>query len=281
MGDSVAAPVLQANGASMPAFGLGTWRLRDAGASDMVRAALQLGVRHVDTARMYDNERAVGAGVRAAGVPREQIFVTTKLPPGAWDAAAATRSAEDSLRDLGIGYIDLLLIHWPSRDVPLAETLGAMAALRRRGLVRHLGVSNFNVALLEQAVAQCSEPIVNNQVEYHPYLDQSRLLAACRRLGVALTAYSPLVQGKVNGEPAILEVARELGRSAAQVTLRWLVQQHGVAVIPRSSDVDHLRANFAIFDFELSAAQCARLSALAHAGGRRVDPDQWAPDWNA
>jgi diketogulonate reductase-like aldo/keto reductase len=246
----------------------------------MVSEALALGVRHIDTARIYENERAVGEGIRSAGVARNEIFVTTKLPPDLLGADSVARAAEESLSVLDIGHIDLLLIHWPSHDIPLKETLQAFTALKRRGIIRHMGVSNFSVALIEEAVAISPEPIVTNQVEYHPYLDQTKVLEACRRHGMSLTAYSPLARGRVAKDPVIAAIARAHQKTAAQVALRWLVQQPGVIVIPRSSKNARLAENFAIYDFTLSDAEMSRIAALAHPGGRQVNPSGWAPVWD-
>jgi len=276
----IPAPLVACNGAAIPDFGLGTWRLRDAVATEMTAAALRLGVRHVDTARLYENEVAVGQGIRAAGLPREQIFVTSKIPPGSLKSDDVKRAAEASLRDLDIGYLDLLLVHWPNAAIPLKETLEAFAALKRRGLIRHIGVSNFTTRLIDEAVAVCPEPIVTNQVEYHPYLDQAKVLAACRRHGMSLTAYSPLARGRIAEDAAIQAIARAHGRTPAQAALRWLVQQPDVIAIPRSSRPARLAENFGIHDFALGAEEMTRIAALAHPQGRDTSPDGWAPVWD-
>ncbi len=274
------APLITCNGAEIPAFGLGTWQLRDKTARTMVEIALDLGIRHIDTARLYDNERAVGEGIRSASVAREEIFVTTKIPPDLLGADNVARTAEAALADLGIGYIDLLLIHWPSRDIPLRETLRAFSSLKRRGIIRHIGVSNFSVSLLEEAVSVGDDPIVTNQVEYHPYLAQHNLLEACRKHGISLTAYCPLARGRVAGDPFISKIARRHGKTNAQVTLRWLVQQLGVIVIPRTSNKARLIENFSIYDFSLSEAEMSAISSLATTKGRQVNPADWAPAWD-
>lgn len=272
-------PTIAANGAQIPAFGLGTWELRDAVATQMVEAALKMGVRHIDTARRYANETAVGAGIRGSGVPRAEIFVTSKVWWDDLEPARFEAAAEAALADLDIGYLDLLLIHWPNPAVPLADTLKALAAVKRRGLARHVGVANFPIAQLDEAVALSAEPLVANQVEFHPYLDQSRLLAACRRHGLALTAYSPLAIGRIVKDPLIVEIAAARGRTPGQIALRWLVQHDGVAVIPRSSKPDRIRENASIFDFALSEDEMARIRALARPDGRFVSP-AWHPQWD-
>ncbi len=276
----IPAPLVACNGAAIPDFGLGTWRLRDGVASEMTAVALGLGVRHVDTARMYDNEVAVGTGIRAAGIARDQIFVTSKIPPGSLKADDVLREAEASLRDLDIGYLDLLLVHWPNAAVPLKETLGAFATLKRRGLIRHIGVSNFTTKLIDEAVAACPEPIVTNQVEYHPYLSQAKVLAACRRHGMSLTAYSPLARGRIAEDAAIQAIARAHNRTPAQAALRWLVQQPDVIAIPRSSRAERLAENFGIHDFALAPEEMTRIGALAHPKGRDTSPEGWAPAWD-
>lgn len=272
-------PVVECNGARIPAFGIGTWALRGGAAERVVHEAIALGVRHVDTARMYGNEREVGAGIRASGVPRGEVFLTTKLLPGELRAVDARRAADESLATLDIGYIDLLLIHWPNRDVPLRETLDVFVELKRRGSIRHIGVSNFTLAMVEEAVAVCDEPIVTNQVEFHPYLDQTKMLAACRKEGLSLTAYSPLAQGTVVRDPVIAGIAARHGKTAGQVALRWLVQHEGVVVIPRSSKRERLIENASIFDFRLSGDEMQRVSALAKRDGR-LTSGKYAPRWD-
>ncbi len=280
MTKTVDAPLVECNGAHIPSFGLGTWELRDETARAIVQSALALGIRHIDTARLYDNERAVGEGIRSAGVAREHIFVTTKIPPDLLAADSVVRTAEAALSDLDIGYIDLLLIHWPSRNIPLKETLGAFASLKRRGIIRHIGVSNFSVRLLEEAVSVCEEPIVTSQVEYHSYLAQRQVLEACRRQGISLTAYCPLSRGRIVSDLTISKIALDHGKTNAQVTLRWLVQQDGVIAIPRTSNRERLAENFAIYDFALSEAEMSSMSHLASAKARQVNPSDWAPNWD-
>jgi 2,5-diketo-D-gluconate reductase B len=275
----LSSPVVECNGARIPAFGIGTWALRGATAEQVVCEALSLGVRHVDTARMYGNEREVGAGIRESRVPREKLFLTTKLLPGELRAADARRAADDSLKTLDVGYIDLLLIHWPNRDVPLRETLDVFVELKRCGAVRHIGVSNFTLAMVNEAIGVCGEPIVTNQVEFHPYLDQTKMLAACRGRGLSLTAYSPLAQGTVMHDPVVAEIAADRAKTTAQVALRWLVQHDGVVVIPRSSKRERLIENASIFDFSLSDDEMRRVAALAKTDGR-LTSGKYAPRWD-
>jgi diketogulonate reductase-like aldo/keto reductase len=268
-----------ANGAEIPAVGLGTWRLTGESCIRSVHAALEAGCRHIDTAAIYDNEAAVGEAIRSQPVPRADIFVTTKV----WYSDAVDgplqRSAEASLKRLGLDQIDLLLIHWPNLRASIEEQVRALCDARRRGLARHIGVSNFPVRELEAAVAATEAPLVANQVEYHPYLDQAPVLEACRRHGLALIAHVPLAHGNVARDPVLQAIARAKGRSAAQVALRWLIQQPGVAAIPGSSSSQHVRENRAVEDFELTAEEMARIAGLARPDGRLLDPS-WAPQWD-
>jgi 2,5-diketo-D-gluconate reductase B len=269
---------VEVSGARIPAIGLGTWELRGRACARAVEQALRLGYRHVDTAEMYDNEREVGEGLRASGVGRDEVFITTKVWPSHFAPRELERAAKESLARLRLTEVDLLLLHWPSTQVPLAETMPALCRMKSAGLTRHIGVSNFTVTLVEEAVVLASEPLVTNQIEYHPYLDQSKVIAACRRHGLAITAYSPLARGRVSNDRALRRIGQAHGKSATQVALRWLVQQNVVA-IPRSSKVERLADNMAIFDFELAPAELKEISALASPRGRMVD---WSggPEWN-
>ncbi|HEX7969519.1 MAG TPA: aldo/keto reductase, partial [Stellaceae bacterium] len=216
---------LDIKGARVPAIGLGTWQLSGRGCEEAVRQALDLGYRHIDTAQMYGNEAEVGRAIRASGLGRDQIFLTTKLAPGNLAAGAVRRTAEESLRRLGTDHVDLLLIHWPTGEAPLGETLGAMADLRAAGKTRHIGVSNFNVQLLKEAMETYGADLLCNQVEYHPYLSQRAVLAAVRRYGMMLTAYTPLARGRVARDPTLAAIGRKHDKSPAQVALRWLLDQ--------------------------------------------------------
>lgn len=271
---------IEANGAKIPALGLGTWTLTGGRCTDLVKQALDIGYRHIDTARAYDNEEAVGAGMRGSAAARGDVFVTTKIWYTDLAPADAERSAEGSLKRLGLDYVDLLLIHWPNPKIPLADTLGAMNRLRERGLTRHIGVANFPTALLAQAVALSDAPLVCNQVEYHPYLDQSRLLEACRAEGIALVSYCPLYRGgSLLGQPIIAQAAARLGRTPGQIVLRWHMQQPGIAAIPRTSRKSRLPENLAVFDFELSAEEMAEITALTVRNSRICDYG-FSPDWD-
>lgn len=269
---------VKANGAVIPILGLGTWDLRGKTCARIVEQAIRLGYRHIDTAQAYDNEREVGEGVRASGISREQVFVTTKVWWTHFASGELEHSVAESLARLKLGHIDLLLLHWPNASVPIGETMAALCKVKREGLTRHIGVSNFTVKLLDEAVACASEPIVTNQFELHPYLDQSKLIAACRGHGIAITAYSPIARGAVKGDEVLAGIGRAHGKTAAQVCLRYLVQQ-GIVVVPRTSKLERLTENFEIFDFELTDAELAAIRALARPGGRVVTA-AWAPEWD-
>jgi 2,5-diketo-D-gluconate reductase B len=264
-------------GFKIPVVGLGTWALRGRECARLTEQAIRLGYRHVDTAQMYDNEREVGEGVRASGL-RPEVMVTTKVQPSLLAPHDLERSVKESLARLRLDVIDLLLIHWPNPRVPLAETLGAMAKMKREGYTRQIGVSNFTVALLEEATKASSEPLVCNQVECHPFLNQDKVIAACRNHKMAVVAYSPIARGNAAGDKLLEKIGKAHGKSAAQVCLRWLVQQ-GVVVIPRTSRPERLEENFALFDFELSDAEMREIAGLARRGGRIVDWT-WSPKWD-
>src|SRR5471032_3043477 len=269
--------VVGAKGFRIPLVGLGTWALRGRDCARLVEQAIRVGYRHIDTAQMYDNEAEVGEGVRASGL-RVDVIVTTKVQPQRLAPHDLERSVKESLARLRIDVIDLLLIHWPNPKVPLAETLGAMAKMKREGYARQLGVSNFTVALLEEANKVSSEPLVCNQVECHPFLDQDKVIAACRKHGMAMVAYSPIARAQAKGDELLARIGKAHGKSAAQVCLRWLTQQ-GVVVIPRTSKIERLAENLAILDFDLSDAEMKEIAGLARRGGRIVDWT-WSPKWD-
>jgi diketogulonate reductase-like aldo/keto reductase len=269
---------ITANGATIPVLGLGTWQLNGAAGSRITEQALRLGYRHLDCALIYGNEREVGEGLHASGVKRNDIFITTKVPHTELAPPALERAVKQSLANLRVSEVDLLLIHWPNPQIPLAETMGAMCKMKREGYARHIGISNFTVALIEQAVKLSSEPIVTNQIEWHPYLDEHKVQAACRKHGIAVTAYCPIARGRAVGDEVLSRVGKKHGKTAGQVSLRWLIQK-GAIVIPRTSKVERLTENMTIFDFELSAAEMAEVDALAKPAGRVVSVG-WAPKWD-
>jgi diketogulonate reductase-like aldo/keto reductase len=261
---------VEAGGASIPALGLGTWQNKGESCTESVRTALELGYRHVDTAQVYDNERAVGEGIAAADVDREEVFVTTKVWRSNLTGEDVRESVRESVSKLGTDYVDLLLIHWPHPRVPVAETLAAMADLQEAGLVRHLGVSNFTRSQLQEARQAVDTPIVADQVLYHPYKDQSSLREYCADEAIALTAYSPLARGHVLGDERLERIGRRYDKSAAQVALRWLVQQDTVVAIPKASSRDHIADNLAVFDFSLTDAEMRRIHDREPSLGTRI-----------
>lgn len=263
--------------AGIPAIGLGSWRLEGPTCVERVQEALDMGYSHIDTAEMYGNEEQVGEGIRSSPVPREDVFVTTKVSPEHLSPSEVERAAEGSLRRLRSDYLDLLLIHWPSPNVPLEKTLEAMEKLCEQEKARFIGVSNFPTRLWERALAIAPD-IVCNQVEYHLFLGQEPLVQMARERRKALIAYCPLAQGRVLRNPLVQEIARRHERTPAQVALRWLVQQERVAAIPKTARRRHMEENVQIFDFELSEAEMDRLSGLDR-GERLIDP-AWAPDWD-
>ncbi len=273
--------MVNANGANIPALGLGTWTLKGRECTELVTDALGLGYRHVDTAALYENEVEVGQGIAASGVSRGDIFLTTKvwytdIAPGDLE-----RSAHASLRRLGVDYVDLLLIHWPNPAIPLEGSIRALNAVRNSGLTRHIGVSNFTTALLNQAIAASEAPLACNQVEYHPHLDQTKVLTVCRKAGLAVTSYCPLFRGgDLFSTPAILDAVARHGKTPGQVVLRWHVQQDGVAAIPRTTRKERLAENFSIFDFALDATEMAAISALSRAN-KRLCSYAFSPRWDA
>jgi diketogulonate reductase-like aldo/keto reductase len=269
---------VEANGAKIPAIGLGTWELRGRACARLVEQAIKLGYRHIDTAQVYENEREVGEGLRASGVRREEVFVTTKVWTTHFAPNDLERSTKDSLAKLRLSEVDLLLLHWPNPQVPLSETLGALARVKQLGMVRHIGVSNFTVALIDEAVAACPEPLACDQVEYHPYLDQTKVKEACARHGMALVAYSPVAKGRVKDDATLTRIGRVHGKTAAQVCLRWLVQQN-VSAIPRTSRIERLSENIDIFDFALSDEEMDEISGMGSPKGRLTDYG-FAPKWD-
>jgi 2,5-diketo-D-gluconate reductase B len=272
-------PTISAHGAEIPVMGFGTSSLgKDT--AELVAIALRLGYRHLDAARKYGTERGVGDGIRASGVPRAEIFLTTKVSHENLRPADFARSVETSLGELQVDYVDLLLIHWPNPKIPVADCVGPLAAAKRTGLTRHIGVANFNITLLEQAIAACPEPLVTNQVECHAYLDQTRMLAALRQHGMALTAHCPLARGRLMGDAVLGEIAHERKKTLAQIALRFLVQQEIVAPIPRSSNPARIAENLDVFDFRLTADEMARIAALKRPNGRVANPAAYAPKWD-
>jgi 2,5-diketo-D-gluconate reductase B len=260
----------------IPRIGFGTWRLSGRDCSDGVADALAAGYRHVDTASTYGNEGEVGQGLRSSDVDRGTVWLTTKVWPDELAPDRVRASLERSLRALGTDYVDLYMIHWPNPRIPLAATLEAMTALRDEGRTRELGVSNFTSAQFREALDLA--PVIVNQVEYHPFLDQSAVLEVCRERDVELTAYRPLGKGQVTSDPVIAAIAAANGATPAQVALAWLIGQEGVSAVPKASSPERRRENLGALRVELSADERAAIDALPK--DRRAVQTDWSPEWD-
>jgi diketogulonate reductase-like aldo/keto reductase len=265
-------------GETIPALGLGTWELSGPEGESAIRTAIELGYRQLDTAIRYGNEVEVGRAVRASGVPRSELFVTSKIWFNELAPEIVARRVDEILDRLGFDYVDLLLIHWASKEIPMGETLAAYADAKAQGKTRLIGVSNFTVALLDEALDVHKAELFCNQVEYHPFLSQAKLLARMRQADMLLNAYQPIARGKVFSSEVINAIGRKYGKSASQVTLRWHIQQDNVGAIPRSSKTENLRANLDVFDFDLSAEDMAAIHGLAR--GDRYTRFDWEPEWD-
>lgn len=270
---------LTAHGAKMPAIGYGTMELPQRG-SELVAYAIKSGYRLIDTARKYGTEEKVGEGIRLSGIARSELWVTTKVTELDAREADFLRSAEASLKALQLDYVDLLLVHWPQPKVPFTETLGALAKAKRRGFARHIGVSNFTIAMLDEAVRVCPEPLITNQVEYHAYLPQDRMLAALKRHGMILTAYCPMARGKLLDDPVVGAIAKARDKTIGQICLRWLIQQPMVAAVPRPLEEAHIEEDLDVFDWSLSDDEMRQISALRSRHVRIADPPERAPKWD-
>lgn len=273
--------IVSANGARIPALGFGTFRMNEHSVAAVLPAALRTGFRHVDTAQIYGNEGAVGVAIRSSGVPRDEIFLTTKMWVANFSPRAFARSVEDSLRKLQTDHVDLLLLHWPNgsdvpRDVQIVELNGVL----ERGMTRHIGISNYSIAQMHEAATLSAAPLVTNQVEYHPFLDQDRLLATARDLGMSVTAYYAMADGRSATDPVLREIGAHHGKSAAQVALRWLIQQSDVIPLSKTTKLERLEENFAVFDFALSDTEMRTIGELATPHGRIISPRGLAPDWD-
>jgi 2,5-diketo-D-gluconate reductase B len=268
------------NGARIPALGFGTYGMKAGDVDRMVPVALRSGFCHIDTAQVYGNEAAIGESIARAGVDRDALFLTTKVWVAEYHPKRFAASVDASLRKLRTAYVDLLLLHWPSDEVPLADQIGALEATVIAGKVRHIGVSNFNSALIDEATHLARLPLVTNQIEYHPYLRQSVIIERTRRANMAVTAYCPMAVGRVLGEPLLSDLATRHRRSIAQIVLRWVVQQDGLIALSRTTNERRAAENAAIFDFQLDEAEMSAISKLSQPDSRIVDPPGLAPVWD-
>jgi 2,5-diketo-D-gluconate reductase A len=272
---------VSAGGVSIPSLGFGTWQIEGDAARQMVERAIEAGYRHIDTAQIYGNEAEVGAAIAASGVPRDEFFVTTKVWTACFSDGDLQNSVQESLERLKLDRVDLLLLHWPKPAPALEETMTALNDVRQRGWTRSIGLSNFTVALMDKAQSLSAAPLATNQVEYHPYLSQNRLLAAAARLGSSITAWSPMARGRITGDPVLTGIGAAYDKTPGQVALRWLVQQPGVIAIPQTSNPDRLKQNIDIFDFHLTDQEMATISAMGSPQGRTGDWLDKAYQWDA
>jgi len=269
---------VEANGARIPQIGLGTMQLTGEAGVQAIKIALEVGYRHLDTAAHYGNEKENGEALRASGVKRANVFITTKIRQDDAMPDDFARVLDQGLVNLKLPQVDLLLIHWPSKTVPLALTIGALCKAKKDGKTKHIGLSNFTAALLDEAWKVTTEPLVCNQIEVHPFINQDKLIAATKKRGMAVVAYVPIARGKVPGAEALKRIGNAHGKSAAQVSLRYLIEL-GLVAIPRSTNRDHLKANLDVFDFKLSGAEMAELKKLSATNMRVVNPPH-APVWD-
>ncbi|WP_156992546.1 aldo/keto reductase [Paraburkholderia oxyphila] len=274
-------PDVHVSNAAIPSIGYGTYGMSGADIYRVVPEALRAGFRHIDTAQIYRNEGEIGDCIAASGIPRRDLFLTTKVWVSHYGSQHFEASVDESLRKLRTDYVDLLLLHWPGSDVPLPEQIEGLNTVVRAGKVRHIGVSNFNRALMTEAIRLSAAPLVTNQFEYHPYLNQSLLVESTLQAGLAVTAYCGMAVGRVFKEPALERIAARYDKTIAQIVLRWLVQQRGTVALSRTTRVDRLAGNLAVFDFELDSADMAAIHALATANSRIVDPPGLAPRWDS
>lgn len=247
-------------GASVPAIGLGTWKMKGEECRESVRKAIEIGYRHIDTAVFYENEVEVGEAIGSFN--REDLFLTTKIWKNELGYSDFKRSTEGSLKRLETDYVDLVLIHWPNPEIPLGETIRAMNELVEEGKTRHIGVSNFSIDQLEEARRLSEHPIITDQVKYHVGMDRSSLLNYCRKNEVLLTAYSPLGQGDLLDNDQLKELAAEYGKTPGQLALKWLINQEKVVAIPKASSEGHMTENLDLFDWELREEDAKEIDEL-------------------
>jgi len=269
---------IHTQGIALPKLGLGTYRMQGDVCRAAVESALALGYRHIDTAEMYGNEAEVGAALAASGIPRGEVHVTTKCWPDNLAPEALRRAFDASLKKLRLDVVDLYLIHWPSRKMDLAATLAAMLKLKDEGRARAIGVANFNIALLRQAVEEVGAPVACNQVEYHALLSQAKLLGYMRAQGIPLVAYTPLAKGRLAENPVLQNIARKHGASAVQVGLKWLLDQDMVCAIPKAARRESQQANLDALKLTLDDADRAAIAGLPK--NERLVISVNAPDWD-
>lgn len=268
--------------ANIPVLGLGTWQSTGEDCVEVVSKALQMGYEHIDTAQAYSNEKEVGQGIKKSGVARDKFFLTTKIFPDdlKFQPEKLHAAAKKSLKDLDVDYVDLLLLHWPDERVPLSETIPALCELQKQGLTRHIGVSNFNIAQLIEAEKYADVPIVVNQVEFHPFIQQQTLQAFLNNRHISLEAYSPLARGDVFDNEIITEIANQYGVTPAQISLAWILSDKNRVAIPKTSNPDHLQGNLDAMNVQLSADELERIGSLARSDGRKIEHPDYSPEWD-
>jgi len=276
----IATATLEVGGARIPVLGFGTYGMVGPKHQKVLTAALHHGFRHIDTAQMYENEADVGAAIRAAGVPRGDVFVTTKVWVSNYPRTRFTASVDESLQKLQSDDIDLLLVHWPRGGASIEEQIEGLNRVVDAGKVRHIGVSNYNVEMMQTAVNISKHPLVTNQVEYHPFLNQGGLLAAINAIGLSLMAYCGMAVGRVFQNPTLKEIAGRNGRTISQVVLRWLIQQPRVVALSRTENLERIPENTRVFDFELSNEDMDAITRLRTSASRNVSPAHLAPVWD-
>lgn len=271
-----------AGAANIPVLGLGTWQSTGQDCVDIVSKALQMGYEHIDTAQAYSNEKEVGKGIQQSGVNCDKFFLTTKIFPDdmKFTPENLQAAAERSLENLGVDYVDLLLLHWPDERVPLAETMPALCALQKQGLTRHIGVSNFNIDYLLEAKAHADVPIVVNQVEFHPFIKQSTLQTFMNNHHILLEAYSPLARGKVFDNDIIKAIADKHNITPAQVSLAWILSDNKRIAIPKTANPEHLQGNLDAAQVRLDSDDIAQINTLASSAGRMIEHPDYTPNWD-
>ena len=270
---------IKTQGANIPRLGFGTFRMPGGESQPVVESAIALGFRHIDTAAMYENEAAVGAAIATSGAKRAELFVTTKVWHDQLSPDAVRRAFDISLAKLKLDYVDLYMIHWPSRDMDMVATLEALIELREGGLARAIGVCNFNLPMIRRAVEEIGAPIAAHQVEYHPFLSQAPMLDYLRSKAIPLTAYAPLAQGRAANNPTLAAIGRKHGATAAQVAIAWLLDQEGVIAIPKAGRPESQKANLEALTISLDDEDRAAIAALPK--DQRFVRPPFAPEWDA
>jgi 2,5-diketo-D-gluconate reductase B len=270
---------IKTQGVEIPRLGFGTFRMPGNESQPVVESAIALGFRHIDTAAMYENETAVGAAIAASSVKREELFVTTKVWHDQLSPEALRRAFDISLGKLRLDYVDLYMIHWPSRDMDMAASLEVLMELRERGLTLAIGVCNFNLPMIRRAVEEIGAPIAVHQVEYHPFLSQAPMLGYLRSRAIPLTAYAPLAQGRAANDATLAAIGRKRGATAAQVAIAWLLDQEGVIAIPKAGRPESQKANLDALGISLDDEDRAAIAALPK--DQRFVRPPFAPEWDA